>query len=124
VFNDASDRRASSESGGLIVGKRRKIPVVQPDAVRTLHGTIPAATVDLHGLTGDQGERRVRDFVEMWRSRKPGAVLRIVTGKGLRSEGAPVLRERVRELLTGPLAGQVDDFVLETGGGSYLVRVR
>ena len=106
------------------MGKRRKIPVVQPDPVRTLHRTLPVATLDLHGLTADQGERRVRDFVEMWRSRQPDAVLRIVTGKGLRSEGAPVLRERVRELLTGPLARRVDDFVLEMGSGSYLVRVR
>jgi DNA-nicking Smr family endonuclease len=98
--------------------------MVQPDPVRTLHGSLPADTLDLHGLTADQGERRVREFVEAWRGRQPGAVLRIITGKGLHSEDAPVLLGRVRELLAGPLSGRVDDFVLEMGGGSYLVRVR
>jgi DNA-nicking Smr family endonuclease len=106
------------------MGKRRKIPVVQPDPVRTLHGSLPADTLDLHGLTADQGEVRVRQFVEAWRTRRPGTVLRIVTGKGTRSQGPPVLRGRVRELLTGPLSGRVEDFVLERGGGSYLIRVR
>jgi DNA-nicking Smr family endonuclease len=106
------------------MGKRRKIPVVQPDPVRTLHGSFPADTLDLHGLTADQGERKVRHFLEVWHRREKGAVVRIITGKGVRSEGAPVLLGRVRELLSGPLSDRVDEFVVETGGGSYLVRVR
>ena len=106
------------------MGKRRKIPLVQPDLVKTLHVSFPLATLDLHGFTADEGERRVRDFIAEWRRRESGAVLRIITGKGLRSEGAPVLLGRVRELLVGPLAALVDDYVIETGGGSYLVRLR
>ena len=106
------------------MGKRRKLPVVQPDPVRTLHGSNPVATLDLHGFTAAQGERRVRDLVESWRRRQPGAVLRIVTGKGRRSEAAPVHLERVPELLSGAVGAEVEEFVLEAGGGSYLVRLR
>ena len=40
------------------------------------------------------------------------------------SEGPPVLVRRVRELLDGPLSGVVSDYVLEIGGGAYLVRLR
>jgi len=107
-----------------MMGKRRRIPLVQPDPVKTLHGSFPVDTLDLHGCTADEGERRVRDFIEAWRRREPGAILRIITGKGLRSQGPPVLIGRVRELLAGPLSPLVDDYVVETGGGSYLVRIR
>lgn len=106
------------------MGKRRKIPEVRPDPVRTLHGSYPDDSLDLHGLTGDQAERRLADFVETWRRRRPGAVLRIITGKGLRSEGPPVLQARVRELLGGELSKRVEEFVLESGGGSFLIRLR
>jgi len=106
------------------MGKRRKIPMVQPDPVRTLHGSIPVESLDLHGLHADAAESRVRSFVEAWSRRESGAILRIITGKGARSEGAPVLRARVLELLTGDLAPRIDDWAGEVGGGSYLVRVR
>jgi DNA-nicking Smr family endonuclease len=106
------------------VGKRRKIPVVQPDPIRTLHGTLPMDELDLHGLNADQAERRLRGFLEGWARQEPGAVVRIVTGKGARSQGAPVLRTRVLELLQGELARQVEDWAVDQGGGAYLVRVR
>ncbi len=106
------------------MAKRRKIPVVQPDPIRTLHGSIPLESLDLHGLRADDAERRVRGFLDAWSRRDPGAVVRIVTGKGARSAGAPVLRERVLELLTHTLADRVDDWAVDSGGGAYLVRVR
>jgi DNA-nicking Smr family endonuclease len=106
------------------VARRRKVPVVPPDPVRTLHGSIAVETLDLHGLRAEAAERRVRGFLEAWSRREPGAVVRIVTGKGARSEGAPVLRTLVLELLTGALAAQVEDWAGEVGGGAYLVRVR
>ncbi len=106
------------------MGKRRRIPVVQPDPIRTLHGTIPVEVLDLHGLFADVAERRVRGFIEAWSRREPGAVVRIVTGKGARSEGAPVLRALVLDLLTGALSNAVDEWAVDQGGGAYLVRVR
>jgi DNA-nicking Smr family endonuclease len=106
------------------MAKRRRIPVVAPDPVRTLHGSFPRDTLDLHGMHARSAEGEVRRFLEQWTAIEPGAVVRVITGKGNNSEGPPVLRGRVRELLTGGLAPLVDDFVLEMGGGSYLVRLR
>jgi len=106
------------------VGKRRKIPVVQPDPVQTLHGSIPVDSLDLHGLHARAAEERVRRFIDTWARREPGAILRIITGKGARSEGAPVLRALTLDLITGELDHQVDEWAVEVGGGAYLVRVR
>jgi DNA-nicking Smr family endonuclease len=106
------------------MAKRRKIPVVAPDPIRTLHGSLPEATLDLHGLLGREARERVVEFLRLWSARQPGVVLRIITGKGNNSEGPPVLRGLVRDLLLGPLAPMVDDYVLEMNGGSYLVRLR
>ena len=106
------------------MGKRRKIPVVQPDPVRSLHGSIPADALDLHGLHARTAEERVRRFIETWSRREPGAIVRIITGKGTRSEGPAVLRAMTLELMTGELADRVAEWAVEVGGGSYLVRVR
>ena len=106
------------------MAKRRRIPVVAPDPIRTLHGSLPEATLDLHGLLGRDARERVTQFVGQWGGREPGAILRVITGKGNNSEGPPVLRGLVRDLLMGPLAPQVEEFVLEMNGGSYLVRLK
>jgi hypothetical protein len=106
------------------MGKRRKIPVVQPDPVRTLHGSFPVATLDLHGLYAEPAMAKVRTFLSGWGEREPGAVVRIISGKGTHSEGAPVLRGRLLEGLNGALAPWVEDWASEVGGGSYVVRVR
>jgi DNA-nicking Smr family endonuclease len=106
------------------VAKRRKIPVVQPDPIPTLHGSIPVESLDLHGLRADQAERRVRSFLDGWARREPGAVVRVVTGKGARSAGPPVIRDRVLALLTDELSHRVADWAVDSGGGAYLVRVR
>lgn len=106
------------------MGKRRKIPVVQPDPVRTLLGSRPEAELDLHGRVAREATEAVRRFIETWSRRKPGAVLRIITGKGTRSEGPPVLRGVVLDLLNGDLAPRIEQWNVEVGGGSYLVQVR
>jgi hypothetical protein len=106
------------------MGRRRKIPTVQPDPIQTIHGAYPKATLDLHGLVAAQAERRILTFVQGWAEREPGVVLRIITGKGTNSEGSPVLRGRLLELLGGPLKGWVAEWATEVGGGSYLVRVQ
>lgn len=105
------------------MGKRR-IPRVPPDPVRTLHGTFPEETIDLHGLSAAEAEIRVRGFIERWARSRSGAVVRIITGKGRRSAGEAVLRKQVQAMLDGELGRSVKDSVLEAGGGSFLVRVR
>jgi DNA-nicking Smr family endonuclease len=106
------------------MAKRRKIPVVEPDPIRTLHGSLPEATLDLHGLLGREARERVEAFLKHWADQKPGVILRIITGKGNNSDGPPVLRGLVRDLLLGRLAPMINDYVLEMNGGSYLVQLR
>ncbi len=105
------------------MGKRR-IPKVEPDPIRTLHGSLPEETLDLHGMSAQEAERRVEFFLDRWARSEPGAVLRIITGKGARSPGTPVLRGRVRELLDEELTGVVQEWAVDAGGGGFLVRVR
>jgi len=55
---------------------------------------------------------------------RPGAVVRLITGRGRAGGGAPV-RTRTRVLLRR-LAAEgrvVRDYVLEAGDGSFLVRL-
>jgi len=82
------------------------------------------AQLDLHRLTGDEVERLVRNFLETQQRRGPGAVVRIITGKGLNSPDGPVLLPRVRSLLKGALARYVADWRLGDDGGSFVVKVR
>lgn len=90
----------------------------------TLIGAYPVRELDLHGLTAAQAETRVRDFILTCARSMSGQVVRIVTGKGKRSAGRPVLEPMVRDLLAGGLAAYVAEFRLERGGGSYLLRIK
>jgi DNA-nicking Smr family endonuclease len=104
------------------VGKRR---VSRPpgQGLRTLHVEVVVDELDLHGFTADAAERRLESFLDTHSVRSPGRVVRIVTGRGTRSAGAPVLLDVVREALAGWLAHRVDDWAVDLGGGAYLVRV-
>jgi DNA-nicking Smr family endonuclease len=79
---------------------------------------------DLHHLTAAEAAVALESFLVGWSRRRPGAVVRVVTGRGNRSQGGPVLKPRVRELLTGRLAPIVEDYAVESGGGAYRVRLR
>lgn len=103
------------------MGKRRPTYVPPPDLPPTLHGTRPDHAVDLHGLKAHQAEQRVEGLLETWSRRQPGAVLRIVTGKGNRSQDGPVLLGIVEDLLRRDR--RVKEMVLDAGGGGWLVRV-
>ncbi len=104
------------------MGKRR---VSRPpgQGPRTLHVEVVVDELDLHGFTADAAERRLEAFLDTHAVRSPGQVVRIITGRGTRSAGAPVLLDIVREGLTGWLAHRVDEWAVDVGGGAYLVRV-
>ena len=53
-----------------------------------------------------------------------GRVVHIITGKGTRSEGAPVLPRLVREMLDGELRDSVEESAGLPGGGGLAVRIR
>ncbi|HEU4649476.1 MAG TPA: hypothetical protein VFS33_10485 [Gemmatimonadales bacterium] len=84
-----------------------------------------AATFDLHGQGVLEAERTAEQFLRTQARVRPGATVRLITGRGRLGGGAPV-RTRTRTLLRRLReSGQVvRDFVLEESEGSFLVRLR
>ena len=83
-----------------------------------------AATFDLHGQTVSEAAANVARFLRAQAKARPGAVVRVITGRGRAGGGAPI-RTRVRTLLRA-LRDQgtlVRDYVLEETEGSFLVRL-
>jgi len=106
------------------MGQRRPRTPKPSGPIGTLHGAIVDDERDLHQLTAHEAEAQLEALLRAWSSRRAGAVVRVITGRGNRSPGGAVLQPHVRKLLTGRLAPLVADFVLERGAGAYLIRVR
>src|SRR5215217_5348624 len=84
----------------------------------------PLATFDLHGQTVLEAATNAERFLRAQARARPGAVVRLITGRGRGGSGAPV-RTRIRSLLRAlkESGGVVRDFLLEDTEGSYLVRL-
>jgi len=85
----------------------------------------PAAHLDLHGQSVLEAVTSAERFLRAQRKARPGATVRVVTGRGRSGGGAPI-RTRVRTLLRH-LRDEgvvVRDYLLEDGEGSFLVRLR
>lgn len=84
-----------------------------------------AATFDLHGQRVSEAAENAERFLRAQARARPGAVVRVITGRGRSGGGAPV-RTRVRTLLRAlrEQGAVVRDFVLEETEGSYLVRLK
>jgi DNA-nicking Smr family endonuclease len=101
-----------------------------PEAVSELSGVArllvesPADTLDLHGSTAAQAERRLFDFLRTRSVDAPGRVVHVITGRGNRSEGAPVLPGLVRDLLRAEMAEFVRESAGLPGGGGVAIRIR
>jgi DNA-nicking Smr family endonuclease len=82
------------------------------------------ATFDLHGQTVLEATANAERFLRAQARARPGAVVRLITGRG-RGGGAAPIRSRVRVLLrTMKASGSiVRDYELEDSEGSYLVRL-
>jgi DNA-nicking Smr family endonuclease len=85
----------------------------------------PAAHLDLHGQSVLEAVTNAERFLRVQRKARPGATVRLVTGRGRGGGGAPI-RTRVRTLLRRlrDEGGVVRDYVLEETEGSFLVRLR
>jgi DNA-nicking Smr family endonuclease len=84
----------------------------------------PAAEFDLHGQSVLEAVANAERFLQSQCRARPGAVVRLITGRGSSGGGAPI-RTRVRTLLRrlkeeGRL---VRGYELEDGEGSFLVRL-
>jgi DNA-nicking Smr family endonuclease len=81
-----------------------------------------AATFDLHGQTVLEAAANTERFLRAQGRARPGAVVRLVTGRGRGGGGAPI-RSRVRTLLRQLRDSRqvVWAYELEPGEGSFLV---
>jgi DNA-nicking Smr family endonuclease len=82
------------------------------------------ALFDLHGQTVLDAVANAERFLRAQAKARPGAVVRIITGRGRGGGGAPV-RTRVGSLLRSLKASGavVRDYTLEDSEGSYLIRL-
>jgi DNA-nicking Smr family endonuclease len=95
------------------------------DILRKLRRThwVIQETLDLHGLTGDEAVAETAVFLAECR-RAGRRCVRIVHGKGLRSPGRePVLKRRIRKLLTrrDEVLAFAEPRALHGGGGAVVV---
>ena len=96
-----------------------------PDILRKLRRThwVIQATLDLHGLSGDEAVAETAVFLAGCK-RSGVRCVRIVHGKGLRSPGRePVLKRRIRKLLTrrDEVLAYVEPRPVHGGGGAVVV---
>lgn len=109
--------------------KKKESTGKQPESAHELSGIAlllvesPVETLDLHGMTARQAETRLRFFFQRHASTSSGRVVHVITGKGTRSEGAPVLPGLVRDMLEGELSDVVSEWAGLHGGGGFAVRV-
>jgi DNA-nicking Smr family endonuclease len=85
--------------------------------------TDPAATLDLHGHSVDDATRAVAAFLRTWRSRAPGAVVHVITGKGRNSPQGSALRPLVARLLKTELRGVVREWARDVDEGGFVIRL-
>jgi DNA-nicking Smr family endonuclease len=100
-------------------------PGLPRDILRKLRGThwVIQDHLDLHGLTADEAALEMAAFLGAC-ARRGLRCVRIVHGKGLRSPGRePVLKRRVRKLLTRreEVLAFVEPRAVQGGGGAVVV---
>jgi DNA-nicking Smr family endonuclease len=100
-------------------------PGLPRDILRKLRRThwVIQDHLDLHGLTGDEAVAETAVFLADCKRRGKRCV-RIVHGKGLRSQGRePVLKRRIRKLLTrrDEVLAFVEPRAIHGGGGAVVV---
>jgi DNA-nicking Smr family endonuclease len=87
----------------------------------------PEATLDLHGMTVEQGDAALRRFLAESQRVRRRCVL-VIHGRGLHSDGVAVLRESVIGSLLGSLSGYVHCLSAaastDGGAGATYVMVR
>ena len=84
----------------------------------------PVAVLDLHHFAASEVESATCNFLLTWQKRASGSVVHIVTGKGRRSDGAPVLKPRVRQILKTQLQAAIKDWTKDLDDGGFLVLLR
>lgn len=97
---------------------RRRPPLNHPPPRGSVYPLL-----DLHGHTGDEARRRAEAWLRARQAAGERTVV-VITGRGNRSAGPPVLRGEIEHLLGGLAGTLVDSFDLTGGGGGFHVRLR
>lgn len=79
--------------------------------------------LDLHGLTGDQARRRAEEWLRERQAEGVRTVV-IVTGRGLHSQGIPVVRNEIEHLLALLKGTLVARWETANLGGGFRVELR
>ena len=79
--------------------------------------------LDLHGLTGDEASRRAEQWMRARQAEGVRTVI-VVTGRGLHSQGIPVVRNEVEHLLARLRGTLVVRWEPAHFGGSFRVELR
>lgn len=93
-------------------------PGVSPEAWGTVYPLL-----DLHGLTGGEAVRRADAWLRARQAEGERTVV-VVTGRGNRSAGLPVLRGEIEHLLSGLQGTVVARFAATDGQGGFRVELR
>lgn len=105
------------------MAKRRRATERPANPFDPLDGPV-AQTLDLHGAGVADARTSVKRFIESAARHSPGALVHVITGKGRGSQGGPVLKPVVRQLLAGELGRLTRDWAADPDGGGFLVRLR
>ena len=79
--------------------------------------------LDLHGLSADEARLRAEGWLRA-RAADGERTVVVVTGRGNRSRGLPVLRPEIEHLLDGLRGVTVDSWDPTDGGGGFRVHLR
>ena len=101
----------------------RKIDQTNPPDLDGIRHESPVTELDLHGKTVPQARTAARSFITTSARKHPGRVVRIITGCGEHSLGAPKLGAALESELLH-LSSYVAESVLDLDHGSYLIRLR
>lgn len=108
-----------SRSGTM---RKRKPPPADQGVSRDAWGKVHPV-LDLHGLTGDEARRRTEQWLLDRQAERVRTVI-VVTGRGLHSQGIPVIRNEVEHLLQMLKGTLVVRWESAGFGGSFQVELR
>ena len=102
--------------------RKRKPPAADQRPSRDAWGKVHPV-LDLHGLTGDEARRRTEQWFLDRQAERVRTVI-VVTGRGLHTQGIPVIRNEVEHLLQMLKGTLVVRWESTHFGGGYQVELR
>ena len=102
--------------------RKRKPPPADNPVSREAWGKLHPV-LDLHGLTGDEARRRTEQWLHDRQAERIRTVI-VVTGRGLHSQGIPVVRNEVEHLLQLLKGTLVVRWESTAFGGGFQVELR